>query len=46
MQKVKESNYNEYFELVINQKKNWRGKIVDQMKYSRDPISSPLTNLE
>lgn len=46
MQKVQECDYQEYFSQTIHEKKNWRGKVVDKMKYTRDVISSPITNLE
>lgn len=46
MMKVKESSYQEYFDQIIRKKKNWRGKVVDKMKFTRDPITEPITNLE
>lgn len=46
MERIQQSYYTEFLGEILNKQRDWVDNTKDPMKYSREPISSPLTRID
>lgn len=46
MERIEQAYYTEYLVEILDKQRDWSDSSADPMKYSREPISAPLTKID